>query len=32
MAEGEDSALVADVVDSLCELIADVARVRTKVA
>jgi phosphoglucosamine mutase len=28
MAEGEDSALVNDVVDSLCEIIAEVARVR----
>ncbi|MDR3531824.1 MAG: phosphoglucosamine mutase [Rhodopila sp.] len=28
MAEGEDSALVADVVDSLCEMVAEVARVR----
>ncbi|HEX4365224.1 MAG TPA: phosphoglucosamine mutase, partial [Rhodopila sp.] len=31
MAEGEDSALVAEVVDSLCELIAEVARVREAV-
>jgi phosphoglucosamine mutase len=28
MAEGEDSSLVAEVVDSLCEMIAEVARVR----
>jgi phosphoglucosamine mutase len=28
MAEGEDSAVVADVVDSLCEMIAEAARVR----
>jgi phosphoglucosamine mutase len=28
MAEGEDSVMVAEVVDSLCEMIAEVARVR----
>jgi phosphoglucosamine mutase len=28
MAEGEDSVIVAEVVDSLCEMIAEVARVR----
>ncbi|HEY4045150.1 MAG TPA: phosphoglucosamine mutase [Rhodopila sp.] len=28
MAEGEDSAIVAEVVDGLCEMIADAARVR----
>jgi phosphoglucosamine mutase len=28
MAEGEDSAVVADVVDMLCETIAEAARVR----
>jgi hypothetical protein len=28
MAEGEDSFVVAEVVDTLCEMIADVARVR----
>jgi phosphoglucosamine mutase len=32
MAEGEDGVLVADVVDSLCELIAEVARPRKAVA
>jgi phosphoglucosamine mutase len=31
MAEGEDSAIVAEVVDSLCEMIAEVARVREAV-
>jgi phosphoglucosamine mutase len=28
MAEGEDSAVVADVVDSLCEIVAEAARLR----
>jgi phosphoglucosamine mutase len=32
MAEGEDGILVADVVDSLCEKIADVARLRVALA
>jgi phosphoglucosamine mutase len=31
MAEGEDPAIVAEVVDSLCEMIAEVARVREAV-
>jgi phosphoglucosamine mutase len=31
MAEGEDSAIVAEVVDTLCEMIAEVARVREAV-
>lgn len=32
MAEGEDGMLVAEVVDSLCEKIADVARLRVALA
>ena len=32
MAEGEDATLVADVVDSLCEMIADVARLQEAAA
>ena len=32
MAEGEDSAVVAEVVDTLCEMIAEVARVSEAVA
>jgi phosphoglucosamine mutase len=32
MAEGEDATLVADVVDSLCEMIAEAARPQETVA